>query len=67
MSKDLEERLLDVKGLSTSYADHWGDPGAWRLLLPKDPEVRALTERLLDDWDGTLREAIAAAEVLRAA
>ena len=39
----------------------------WDRLLPKDPEVRNLAVAVLEDWDGTLREAIATAELLHAA
>lgn len=36
-------------------------------ILPKDPEEKALLLTLLDDWEGDLEEALAAAETLRAA
>ena len=39
----------------------------WDRLLPKDPEVRNLAVAVLEDWDGTLREAIATAELLHTA
>ena len=36
-------------------------------LLPQDEDTRRLLYNLLDDWEGTLGEAIATAETLRAA
>lgn len=69
---DLREVLLDTRGLSLGCLAHWG-PGelearaAWKELLPEDPGVRGLVVSLLDDWEGTLREAIATAELLAAA
>lgn len=59
-------QLLDTHGLS-QWLGTGPPPDIWNALLPKDPNARELTERLLQDWDGTLREAITAAEELRAA
>ena len=39
--------------------------GVWDDLLPTDPTTRELAIALLQDWDGTLREAITTAEELR--
>ena len=59
-------QLLDTHGLS-QWLGTGPPPDIWNALLPKDPNARELTERLLQDWDGTLREAITTAEELRAA
>ena len=39
----------------------------WDRILPADPAARSLLDVLLQDWEGTLGEAIAAVETMRAA
>ena len=60
------EQLLDTYGLNPTFDPQYSmTAGVWDDLLPKDPTTRELTIALLQDWDGTLREAITTAEELR--
>ena len=42
-------------------------PATWDQLLPDDPHAQNLARELLEDWDGTIGEAIATAKTLRTA
>ena len=60
------EQLLDTYGLNPTFDPQYSmTSGVWDDLLPKDPTTRELAIALLQDWDGTLREAITTAEELR--
>ena len=58
-------QLLGARGLSPNHGDHRIPPAHWDRILPKDPVEKALLFALLDDWGGTLQEAIDAATALR--
>lgn len=60
-------QLWGTYGLNPS--DPWSglDDPAWDEILPTDSATRALAKRLLEDWVGTLKEALDAAEELRRA
>ena len=58
-------QLLGSRGLSPNHGDHRIPPAHWDRILPKDPVEKALLFALLDDWGGTLQEAIDAATALR--
>ena len=60
-------QLLPTRGLDPDTGDHGIPPHIWDELLPTDPTTRELLEELLQDWDGTLQEAIATAELLHTA
>lgn len=60
-------QLWGTYGLNPS--DPWSglDDPAWDEILPTDSATRALAKRLLEDWVGTLKEALDAADELRRA
>ena len=60
-------QLWGTYGLNPS--DPWSglDDPAWDEILPTDPATRELAKRLLEDWVGTLKEALDAADELRRA
>ena len=60
-------QLLPTRGLDPDTGDHGIPPHIWDELLPTDPTTRELLAELLRDWDGTLQEAIATAELLHTA
>lgn len=59
------EQLLTARGLSPKSLEQRLSRATWNKVLPDDPDTRKLCEELLDDWDGTLQEAIDTAELLR--
>ena len=52
------EQLLNTRGLNPTNNAHGIPQEVWGQILPKGPTYRAITVRLLQDWDGTLKEAI---------
>ena len=60
-------QLWGTYGLNPS--DPWSglDDPAWDEILPTDSATRELAKRLLEDWVGTLKEALDAADELRRA
>lgn len=61
------EQLLPARGLSPKSLEQRLSRATWNKVLPDDPGTRKLCEELLEDWDGTLQEAITTAELLRRA
>ena len=59
------EQFLPTRGFNPHNPRHSLCFTGWDDLLPTDPTTRELAIALLQDWDGTLREAITTAEELR--
>lgn len=54
-------QLLDTRGLHPGRGIHGIPRDTWDSLLPKDRDTRRIIQLLLDDWGGTLRDALATA------
>ena len=61
------EQLLNTRGLNPAYTEHGIPQEVWDQILPTHPTTRELLEELLNDWDGTLQQAISTAELLHTA
>lgn len=60
------EQLLDTRGLHPA-AGHGLSRNVWEQIGPESPEARRMLLSILEDWDGTLRQAVEAAEALASA
>ena len=60
-------QLLPTRGLNPAYTEHGIPQEVWDQILPTNPAARELLEELLQDWDGTLQQAISTAELLHTA
>lgn len=54
-------QLLDTRGLHPGRGIHGIPRDTWDSLLPKDRDTHCIIQLLLDDWGGTLRDALATA------
>ena len=60
-------QLLDTRGINPYSPHHCAPTNRFDTILPTDPDTQELLRELLQDWEGTLGEAITAAEELRRA
>ena len=60
-------QLLTTRGLNPFNETHCIPQETWDQILPTHPTTRELLEELLNDWDGTLQQAISTTELLHTA
>ena len=60
-------QFLNARGINPYSPHHCASTHRFDTILPTDPDTQELLRELLQDWEGTLGEAITAAEELRRA
>ena len=60
-------QFLNARGINPYNPRHYTSTHRFDTILPTDPDTQELLRELLQDWEGTLGEAITAAEELRRA